>query len=279
MREIYRFRTIENLLGNKYEELERQTIYFASPEQLNDPMEGLRDIIWSGDVIVWANLFKHYTYCLNSTFLASLFCGNVCTLSARDIPILGRWDEHETAELHDLFIQIWSRVEAELELGPLAAKLANVDHNIRSKELLWYLSTIHFQLLSKIQKAYVEEGILNQSESPTGQALLESPILTNSNFFEILPKLKEEDFYQNLAPNQRESFYEMFFSIPNKIRSESLLAHKYHCFRTFPDNPWEANLRMLIFDFPDTYLKDLEKLLWPQWYTACFARNYNNSSM
>ena len=54
---VYRFRSMEYLLGDKYQELERKTIYFASPDQLNDPMEGFRDIVWSGDKIVWTNFF------------------------------------------------------------------------------------------------------------------------------------------------------------------------------------------------------------------------------
>ena len=56
---LYRFRSIDALL-DKYQELESQTIYFASPDELNDPMEGFRDIVWSGDKIVWTNFFKHY---------------------------------------------------------------------------------------------------------------------------------------------------------------------------------------------------------------------------
>ena len=48
MAEFFRFRSVDALLG-KYQELEKQTIYFASPEELNDPMEGFRDIVWSGD--------------------------------------------------------------------------------------------------------------------------------------------------------------------------------------------------------------------------------------
>jgi hypothetical protein len=32
--------TINSLLG-EYEELEKQTIYFASPEELNDPIDGV----------------------------------------------------------------------------------------------------------------------------------------------------------------------------------------------------------------------------------------------
>ena len=44
--QVYRFRSMKRLLEDKYQELKKQEIYFASPEQLNDPMEGLRDIFW-----------------------------------------------------------------------------------------------------------------------------------------------------------------------------------------------------------------------------------------
>ena len=50
MAKFYRFRSIDTLLG-KHSELEKQTIYFASPDDLNDPMEGLRNIVWNGDRI------------------------------------------------------------------------------------------------------------------------------------------------------------------------------------------------------------------------------------
>jgi hypothetical protein len=43
MEEIYRFRRIKNLLG-EHQELERQEIYFATPSQLNDPMEGYHTV-------------------------------------------------------------------------------------------------------------------------------------------------------------------------------------------------------------------------------------------
>ena len=50
MKTFYRFRSIDNLLGEKYNELENQSIYFASPNQLNDPMEGFKDLVFNGDV-------------------------------------------------------------------------------------------------------------------------------------------------------------------------------------------------------------------------------------
>jgi len=52
---LYRFRPVDAVLG-EYEELAKQETYFAPPEKLNDPMEGYKDVFWSGDLIVWRNL-------------------------------------------------------------------------------------------------------------------------------------------------------------------------------------------------------------------------------
>ena len=42
---LYRFRP--SVLG-KHQELENPEIYFSSLDTLNDPMEGLMDLFWSG---------------------------------------------------------------------------------------------------------------------------------------------------------------------------------------------------------------------------------------
>ena len=62
----YRFRPTDALL-DKRKELENQEIYFAPPEDLNDPMEGFKDLFWRGDEIVWRNFLKHYLLCLEGT--------------------------------------------------------------------------------------------------------------------------------------------------------------------------------------------------------------------
>ena len=80
MAEFFRFRSIDALLG-KHQELKEQTIYFASPEELNDPMEGLRDLVWNGDKIVWTNFFKHYVFCLNRSYLMLNITSSASTLS------------------------------------------------------------------------------------------------------------------------------------------------------------------------------------------------------
>ena len=69
---MYRFRSVENLIGD-YQELEKQQIYCASLDELNDPLEGKMIYFWHGDRIVMENLFKHYLLCLDHVvFLAKL---------------------------------------------------------------------------------------------------------------------------------------------------------------------------------------------------------------
>ena len=34
-----------------------------------------------------------------------------------------------------------------------------------------------------------------------------------------------------------------------------------------------------MLDFPKKYLNEIDKLLWPNWYTACFMKNFHNSSV
>lgn len=55
---VYRFRSAEKLLD--FKELERRQIYMARLDELNDPMEGYKDVVWRGDAVLWENLLRHY---------------------------------------------------------------------------------------------------------------------------------------------------------------------------------------------------------------------------
>lgn len=57
--EIYRFRSVEALIGT-HKELYRQTCYLARPDELNDVAEDTVNVVWQGDAIVWPNLINYY---------------------------------------------------------------------------------------------------------------------------------------------------------------------------------------------------------------------------
>ena len=82
---MYRFRKIEKILG-KHEELEKQEIYFSDITSLNDPLEGFRECFWSGDLVVWKNLLRHYLLCLEHVVILAYVKEELFT--PEDIPVL-----------------------------------------------------------------------------------------------------------------------------------------------------------------------------------------------
>ena len=48
---------------------------------------------------------------------------------------------------------------------------------------------------------------------------------------------------------------------------------------TLPSEILEGMNRILMYDFPRVYVEQLDRLLWPKWYAACFTESYHNSSV
>ena len=104
---FYRFRTLKNIF--EYKELENLEIYFASNEELNDPMEAYKTVIFQGDNIMWHNLFKNYILCLSRFMLANQLKGNPEELiQISSFNILNPFDDFQYTQLYyDLFNGIY----------------------------------------------------------------------------------------------------------------------------------------------------------------------------
>ena len=188
MVEFFRFRSIDSLLG-EYQELEKQTIYFASPEQLNDPMEGFRDIVWDGDKIIWTNLFKHYVFCLHQSYFFVRISDST-ELEAESIPILGGWNRLPTPEAKNLFEDIWHNFLNVPNIREIIEALAHTKRKIRYREIGYYLRVIHLVLLKEIVKSYIAHGLIPKSEMPELSEELPIPILLAPILFTL--KLADE---------------------------------------------------------------------------------------
>ena len=263
---LYRFRSIDALL-DKYQELENQTIYFASPDQLNDPMEGFRDIVWSGDRIVWTSFIKNYVYWLLVGYLLFTIIGDSEELDADKIPIPTRWDKPPTPLVLRLFDDIWHEFLNLPNVPKIIEALANSNRKFRYRELEFFLGVIRDAFRVQIRESSLAHELISQSERQrsteklfSSQQILELiPIL-----IKLLEKTKTEETIdaglremEALGNNER-IIQQLNNPIPTgKLGKESQLS----------------------FDFPKIYLKKIEKLLWPKWYTACFMKNYHNSSV
>ena len=260
MTEFFRFRSMKYLLKKEYRELEKQTIYFASPEELNDPMEGFRDIVWDGDKIVWTNFFKNYVCCLHLSYYRLRTEGNSIQLDS--LPIWVHWDKLPTPQ-KDLFDDIWHRFLNVPNIREIIKALANTKRKIRYQELGYYLRAIHPILLVEVVKSYVAHQLVSPSErSQSSPALLKL----------ILSSIKQDE--QVKSEKERNTI-----SLGRERRDENERVIQQYNTRTVSMGISEQNNQLVVFDYPKVYLKELERLLWPNWYTACFMKSYHNSSV
>lgn len=265
MAEFYRFRSIDSLLG-KHRELEGQTIYFASPEELNDPMEGLRNIVWDGDKIAWTNLFKHYVFCLNRSCLLLNITLKSKKLDVADIPILERWDEISIPIEESLFDDVWDRFCNLPYIQEIIEGLAYTGRKIRYREIVCYLQMIQTPvLLDEIRETYSDYGVIS-----TWQMLLRhdtAVVMENVlNFIKTAEVVENEQQLDDLLQANEEHHNDTKFTMEYNTR-------------TLPPEILKDMNRMLMLDFPRVYVEQLHRLLWPDWYTACFTESFHNSSV
>ena len=268
MAEFFRFRSIDALLG-KFQELEEQTIYFASPEELNDPMEGLRNIVWNGDEIVWTNFFKHYVFCLNRIFLLFNITRNPRKLDVAEIPILERWDDIITPTEKCLFGDIWYRVYNLPSIQEIIEAIVNTKHKIKYREIVWYLHRMQNPiLLDVIQKTYIDHVFkLNATWTrPVEESVVEKEMK------HILKSIKQVESIEDEGTRD-DRLQGIEKSIDNKNLEWLINAPEY------APHILEDRNRILIYDFPRLYVEQLHRLLWPDWYTACFTKSFHNSSV
>ena len=75
-------------------------------------------------------------------------------------------------------------------------------------------------------------------------------------------------------PEINASTAEIWFSVADSVYQSHILSHRF----VFHE-AGRKNLMFLLAGYPSAYLEQLPQMLWPNWYTACFVREYHNSSM
>lgn len=261
MTELYRLRSIDRLLGDS-QELEKQAIYFASPEELNDPIEGFRNIVWQGDRIVWINLFRHYLYCLHMTYALFTIGKDSIKVKPQDIPVMSDMTQ-PTPEAINLFEDICGRVFKKTNLDEFIAKIVNAKRKAHHDEVLFYLQFLHCTALQEIRNEYVDRGLESNGER---RETFPSVFSHVHEMLDLLPQIEDE------------KFLDVLFESSAQIMKDNLFRYKY-IFKSESNNNVEANKHLLICDFPRAYLNQLEQLLYPNWYVACFMSDFRNSSV
>lgn len=264
---FYRFRSIESLIGYRHE-LESQNIYFAHPKELNDPMEGYRDIYWQGDVIVWKNLFKHYLLCLERFCSLLTIVGETQPLSEDEIPVFLSEADFPTPEYKVLFSEIASTFFSNPNLIALIKGTSERSSPIRREELFFYLRTVHPIALEAIYKTYNTYGLAAYKENGDIKADASLSQILRSNWFEVLEQsLKEKNHLNDVSST-------IFLAQKHIVAQLDIINHYNR------ENDSDCKNRTLVIsEFPEKYISKLEQLIYPEWYVACFMSDFSNSSV
>lgn len=264
---MYRFRTVENLIG-KHKELENQEIYFATPEELNDPMEGYKDIFWKGDEIVWRNFIKNYTKSVDKIFVLTVLLADEKKLDENDIQVLSHFNSYKTLEHKKLSDKIIERVFSIKFIDDLPKSLAKRTNPVKRNELLSYLQTLHSFIVNSISEVYFENQFISKK-------FFHQDLTEFSKLQEKAGDLAELTNKLEIDKTKVGTSIEEFFSQANLVFQQIKFLSAYN----FADKGVSTNALLLIAEFPEKYLHKLELSIYPDWYSASFLSDCSNSAI
>ena len=263
---FYRFRSVDALLGER-KELENQEIYFCPPDQLNDPMEGFKDLFWLGDEIVWRNLLKHYLACLTQSLLTAFIMGKDYDARLARSFVLTMPSTLPTEQVKGIHQRVCDTFFCIYKLADLPAMLASHTSALRREEVGFCLRAVHGIALKCVMKILREVGCLpDVNEPPTVPQITEDGVL--KNLFKVLNGLKEHQ-----VESKPEMLAALFGASAHIHRQMDLI--RYHGVTDDLSRAWHA----IFYTFPEHYVDSLHDLVYFNWYAACFVTNPTHAAM
>jgi hypothetical protein len=189
---FYRYRPIERVLDGNHE-LENQEIYFSAVNELNDPMEGFKDLFWFGDKLIWRNLLKHYVLCILETAYLCLGAPDQFDQGILKSIIFHVPETLPDAPIRTIYQQIAIKFLAEEPVETLVSLMAARTTPIRRNELTSYLRALHGFALKIIVDDFHARGLLRRVDTnlqPPPPAELTQNVIT---MMQTVPKMVSTD--------------------------------------------------------------------------------------
>ncbi|WP_321867028.1 DUF2971 domain-containing protein [Paraburkholderia tropica] len=261
---LYRFRAVDNLIGDR-RELQNQYVFFASPDQLNDPLEGHINLYWQGDAIVWRNLFKNYLFCTAFVFgLWSIFKADR-TIGPADIPvkdplIAGRHENHDELE-RDFFDNP--------TIAAFIDRIINSKRRIGRVELTAHLRSMHYFVVFLVYENFRRH---HEMQYPGTTADISSGM--TAELARVESAIKVFDAHERTfegAPEKIEAEYLNFLREQEDIDLFNYYANTLDLS--------DANRIFIFNDFCPAYVRQLSTIMHVPWHAACFMEKCDAPSM
>ena len=255
---FYRFRRMNYVL----EELAGQEIYFTPPEELDDPMEGYKDVFWLGDRIVWRNLLRHYLLCLLHMACRTLLIPTGLEPLDLKTIVLSAPEELPQAPIREIYRRMCEAFLADASVATFIEAMAARSTPLRRDELTHRLRVFHPFALSLMAAELKKEGA--------------DQIFRDLNVLDELAAKDKELAARTTAfePPNADIADELYAAFELKIAQMELI-HDYN--NAIP--PEAKALNAFTRDFPASYVRALDELIHPPCFVACFVENPSNASL
>lgn len=235
---IFHFRNADSVL--KFDELKNLEIYFCPYDNEDDAAEGLLNVYWKADEILWDNFLAHY-------FVVFYIYYTLMLLSEdeRKIPDQICWRQVRARFNLERLIQTFldSQTVARVKIMAMAK-----DHEVSADELRLYLRIVHGTVLSTVWSIDHDEKQVNDVFGKRKKYIDDTLLTEAVNAFKW-------------DKANTDGFFRLFEQIIEKREREDIAANA---------EEWK---RWLFIDFPSEYFKCLPEMVYPRWYVASFCKD------
>jgi hypothetical protein len=266
---FYRYRKAKAVLA-EFEELDRQEIYFSTTEELNDPMEGFKDLFWQGDEIAWRNLMKHYILCVLQTANYCFLAGDQFDPKVLENIVFWVPQELPQAPMGEVHQRIETTFLAEPAVQKLITTLGARTKPVRRYELTAYIRSLHGFALFIVLGELRAHGLLpppstaDVTERPSPEKLRRDAMAV----MEGVQQIKDGEY-----PAER--ITEALFTASASSNDQMILINEIN----MPEREKQRPILYLTHRMPANYVAALDRLVHEDWYVACFAKSPTNHSM
>ncbi len=261
---FYRFRSIDTLLGER-QELEQQQVYFCPPDELNDPVEGYKDLFWQGDEIVWRNLIRHYLLCLTQAVALASVAGKDYSPDLSRGFVFTTPSSLPTDRFKDIYQRICAAFFSAHTLDQIPALLAKRTFPFRREELEFCLRGLHAVAINSVIKIFREENLM-----PPASAASPAPEFSEKTVVDGLTRVLNAINGSNI---DSEALCQLFTAATHFHRQEELI--RYLGATNELARAWHS----IFYAFPERYVDSLGDLVYFDWYTACFVADPAHAAM
>ncbi len=223
-------------------------------------------MFWSGDLIIWKNFLKHYLLCLEHVCSSFIIGGENYPIDVSHIPVFNTPKNFPTPHYHALYKEICDLFFGQEFITTYLHSLASRTNPVRRNELIFHLRHMHLNALDTIFTVYEKNNLMPMRAN-------DNPLRRQEEKRKIEYIDSIDSFNLDLKYPDIEDVTERLYASVISGMSQVDLIGRYNDVESSP------NKRLVIIDFPDKYVKQLDRVVYVDWYTACFLEKCNSPAL